>query len=94
MVLATEGTPNSGNKTEHFSYKDEWGNVQRCIYKKASFQPYSNNFSLKQLSTIKFKDICSDNHIVNYFYLLDKCIRISRENYSSTANLFTGLEAS
>ena len=27
VVLATEGTPNSSNKTKHFSYKGEWTNV-------------------------------------------------------------------
>ena len=30
-VLATEETPNSSYKTECFSYKGEWVNVQRCI---------------------------------------------------------------
>ena len=26
-VLATKGTPDSSNKTKHFSYKGEWVNV-------------------------------------------------------------------
>ena len=29
VVLATEGTPNSSNKTKHFSYKVEW--AFKCI---------------------------------------------------------------
>ena len=27
LVLATEGTLNSSNNTEHFSYKGEWANA-------------------------------------------------------------------
>ena len=27
-VLATEGTPDSSNETEHFTYKGEWANAQ------------------------------------------------------------------
>ena len=27
MVLTTEGTPDSSNKTEHFRYKGEWENT-------------------------------------------------------------------
>ena len=27
IIVATEGTPDSSNKTEHFSYKGEWVNA-------------------------------------------------------------------
>ena len=43
-VLATEGTSNNSNKTDCFSYKGEWTNVQQHITKKASLQLHSNNF--------------------------------------------------
>ena len=52
MVLAEEGTPNSNNKMEHFSYIGEWANALRRISQKANLQLPSSNFSLKQLCTI------------------------------------------
>ena len=51
-VLTTEGTPNSNNKTVHFSYKGEWMMHSNTFKKKSSLQLHSSNLSLKQLSTI------------------------------------------
>ena len=41
MILATEGPPDSSNKRENFSYKDEW------VYIEAFKRPVSQCFWLK-----------------------------------------------
>ena len=45
-VLATEVTPNSNYKMEHFSYKGEW-EMNNDALKKASLQFHNNKFGLK-----------------------------------------------